>query len=205
MATTDPTTGNPSLLKTLLPIGVILAIVVAGLIVVKSSLRPRTDTAATSGDTTSPANPGSSEMTLGSTLPDFAVTAFTAKNADTIGKAGGKVTLINFWATWCEACMVEMPSLVKLEAAYRAKGFKVVAIDLDDKPEAVLPKTLKELGITFPVYLDTDSKLSELFDVHAIPLTVIIDRNRKVLFMENGERNWNSEEIHSKLEQWLSG
>lgn len=214
MATTSEPSGTPgitgTLIRTLIPIVVILAVVAGGLYFVKSHLRAvspkssKDETLGTAGNPDSPEQ-GAIDVDVGRILPDFSLTPFQGKSPESISQAGGKVTLVNFWATWCEACMVEMPSIVKLQQAYRGKGFRVVAIDLDEKPEAVLPKTMKDLGIDFPVFVDSDNKLSELFDVHAIPLTVIIDKDRKVLFMENGERNWNGEEIRSKLDKWLSG
>lgn len=211
------TTSEPSdkagiigiLLKTLLPILVIVIAVTGGLTLVKSRVKPPSMPASAgtleAGGGEGPSIEGSGEVDVGRVLPDFTISSFQGKSPEPISQAGGKVTLINFWATWCEACMVEMPSIVQLRRAYQGKGFQVVAIDLDENPGAVLPKTVRELGIDFPVFVDTDQKLSELFDVHAIPLTVIINKDRKVLFMENGERNWNSKEIHSKLDQWLSG
>lgn len=211
MATSSEPKGNNGfigpLLRTLMPIFVILLVVVGGLYLVKAQVRP--GTSAPAGSLPSEQNGGTSEdeggeVDVGRVLPDFSITPFQGKGPEPISQAGGNVTLINFWATWCEACMVEMPSIVKLQKAYQGRKFRVIAIDLDEKPEAVLPRTLKDLGIDFPVFLDTDNKVSELFDVHAIPLTVIIDRTRKVLFMENGERNWNSGEIRSKLDQWLA-
>ena len=100
--------------------------------------------------------------------------------------------------------MIEMPSIVKLRETYRAKGFEVVAINLDEKPTAALPQTMKKLGIDFTVYLDHDQKLADLFRVEAIPLTVILDKDRKVLMIENGEKDWDGAEFRAQLEKWLS-
>ncbi|MGZ3698075.1 MAG: TlpA disulfide reductase family protein, partial [Bdellovibrionota bacterium] len=115
-----------------------------------------------------------------------------------------KVTLVNFWATWCEACMEEMPSILKLRGRFKDRGFEVVAVNVDENPEAVLPATLKQLGIDFPVYIDKEGQVAGLFDVHAIPLTVMINSSRKVLLVQDGERNWMDEDLLSKMEKWLS-
>jgi peroxiredoxin len=79
----------------------------------------------------------------------------------------------------------------------------VVAISVDDNPEQVLPRAIKRYGLNFPVYLDPGQKLSELFDVQAIPLTVIVDKSRKVLFFENGGRDWSDGESQSMLTRFL--
>ena len=64
---------------------------------------------------------------------------------------------------------------------------------------------MKQTGIDFQVYTDPETRLSELFDVHAIPLTVILDKDRRILFMESGEMDWTSHQFKAQLERWLSG
>ena len=181
---------NP-LIQVLIPILVILGLVVGGLFAVKKALgpsRPRVEHV---------------EIQVGKILPDFVLKRFGPGQIQA-SALQSKVIMINFWATWCEACMVEMPSIVRLQHHYAAKGFAVIPINVDDNPETVLPSTLKKLGIDFPVYIDEGQKLAETFDVHAIPLTVIIDKNLKVLFIESGERNWNGDDFHADLEKWLA-
>jgi len=200
MTTPDPQS-KPSLLKILAPIAVILALVVGGLSLIKSQMG-QTRTATTSS--TAPAAAAGGEIAVGSTLPDFSVKQFGGALIHH-SELKSKVQLINFWATWCEACVVEMPSIVKLQHSFPVdKGFQVLPLNVDENPEAVLPKSIQHLGIDFPVFTDPDSKLAEIFDVHAIPLTAIINHDRKVLMLVNGEYDWNSDEIHTKLAQWLS-
>lgn len=100
--------------------------------------------------------------------------------------------------------MVEMPSIIQLSSAYKDKGFEVLGINLDENPETVVPKAIKELGIAFSIYSDTDNKITEYFDVRAIPLSVIVNSNRKILYIENGEKNWNDQEVHHQIDQWLN-
>ena len=188
MTTAEPNT-RFRVWKVILPVLAVLALVLAGLQMLKSSLPTRTVTA---------------EMQVGSKVPDFILQQFQG------GKVGsadlkGKVILVNFWATWCEACMVEMPSLIKLRNSYKERGFEMVSINVDENPESVIPATLKQLGIDFPIYTDAGGKLAELFDVHAIPLTVIIDKDHKVLLIESGERDWNGSDIREQVDRWLTG
>ena len=116
-----------------------------------------------------------------------------------------KPIVVDFWATWCEACMVEMPSILKLRQEFKPKGFDLVAVNVDENPNAVLPKTLKKLGIDFPVFIDEENKLGDLFQIQAIPLTVIIDKDRKVLYIEGGEKDWYSKEVRELMQGWLGG
>jgi thiol-disulfide isomerase/thioredoxin len=192
--------------KSLIPVAGIVLFVTGGLFLVRSIWKDKAESANPSAALSQAPQPPAPAITEGSTLPDFSVLQFGSKHAPTpISKLAGKVTLVNFWATWCEACMVEMPSLVRLQQAYKDKGLEVVEIDLDEQPEAVLPKTLKRLGIGFPVYLDNGTELSDLFDIQAIPLTIVLDKNRKVLLIENGERDWNGQDFRAELDRWLSG
>jgi thiol-disulfide isomerase/thioredoxin len=181
--------------KFIIPVVLIVGVAAGALFLIKSQLgRPGGSSEAASDH--GPAR-------VGSIIPDFSLSSAQGKPAK-FSDVKAKVILVNFWATWCEACMVEMPSIVQLRNAYKDKGFEVVGINLDENQDAVLPKVEKELGIGFPVFGDTEGKITDFFDVHAIPLSVIVGAGRKILFIENGERNWNDQEIHQQLEQWLS-
>ena len=100
--------------------------------------------------------------------------------------------------------MEEMPSLVQLRDQYASKGFEVLGVNVDENPGQVVPDATKKLGIKFPVYTDKNNSLAEMFDVHAIPLSVLIDKNRKILLVESGGRDWNAEDIHQILDKHLS-
>lgn len=121
-----------------------------------------------------------------------------------LSKIGGKLILVNFWASWCEACLVEMPSLVKLRNAYLTQGLEVIPLNVDDNPAAVVPKMADALKINFPIYVDVDQNLSRQFDVHGIPFTVILRPSGEVLFLEAGERDWFSTEVQEQIKSWLN-
>lgn len=121
-----------------------------------------------------------------------------------LSKIGGKLILINFWASWCESCLVEMPSLVKLRNAYVAQGLEVIPLNVDDNPAAVIPKMSEILKINFPIYVDIEQKLSQRFDVHGIPFTVVMRPTGEVLFLEAGERDWFSNEVQEQIKSWLN-
>jgi peroxiredoxin len=99
---------------------------------------------------------------------------------------------------------VELPSIIQARERYHAKGFEVIAIDVDENPQAVVPKVAAQLGMKFPIFADPDGALTDLFDVHAIPLTAVVDKSRKILYLEPGERDWNAADARAQLEKWLA-
>jgi thiol-disulfide isomerase/thioredoxin len=149
-------------------------------------------------------SPAVADIRVGAVLPDFKLYAFKG-DAVTASSLNSKVSLINFWATWCEACMVEMPSIIKLYNSYKDRGFNVLAVDLDTNPDTVLPRTIQKYGMPFTVYTDHESQLADLFQIQAIPLSIVIDRNRKILMIQNEGLDWNGPEFKAELEKWLAG
>jgi len=174
------------------PVAVILALVLAVLFFLQSRLENTGESHAVA------------PIAAGSTLPDFQLYAIN-KAPVPISSIQSKVILVNFWASWCEACMSEMPSLVNLWGQYKDKGFQVVSVNVDENPELVMPRVAHYLHMRFPLFVDRGQKLSDLFDVHAIPLSVIMDSHRKILYIETGERDWTDPAVKQQLEKWLSG
>src|SRR4051794_35552293 len=115
--------------KVLTPIVVILAIALAGLYAIKSEF----------GHAPSPEN--HVEIQVGNILPDFTLTGLTGQVSHA-SDLKAKILLVNFWATWCEACMEEMPSIVRLRNTFKNRGFEVVGINLDENPETMIPRAI---------------------------------------------------------------
>ena len=211
MTTPDPTPGNgvqkspaTGLAKVLVPLAVIIALAVAGLFVIRS--QSAKNAAQTSAEPPATGGtPATAEIRVGAVLPDFKLHPFKGSDEVAASSLKGKISLINFWATWCEACMVEMPSIVKLFQGYKDRGFDVLAINLDTNPETVLPRTIQKYGMGFTVYTDSESKLADIFQIQAIPLSVVIDHNRKILMIENEGLDWNGPDFRAALEKWLAG
>src|SRR4051812_45614491 len=128
--------------KTVLPVAVIIAAATAGLFLLRGGFGSRGSSVSTS----STASYGPIEIRVGSQLPDFTLKKFGAGEIKA-SQLGSRITLINFWATWCEPCVIELPSLVKLHEKFKTKGFDVVAIDVDENPEQVLPRAIQKYGL----------------------------------------------------------
>ncbi len=91
--------------------------------------------------------------------------------------------------------MSEMPSIVQLNTILKDEGFALISINLDENQEKVVPQVISELHINFPVYNDNEEQLVKAFNVVALPYSVIIDKNQKVVRSESGERDWASDTI----------
>jgi len=115
----------------------------------------------------------------------------------------GKVVFLNFWATWCEPCREEMPSMERLHRAYKDRGLVVLAISLDSQGASVVKPFVKRFALTFPIGLDPKMAVRETYGVWAMPSTFLIDRKGKRVFFANGSREWDSPAAHAVIDALL--
>jgi thiol-disulfide isomerase/thioredoxin len=92
---------------------------------------------------------------------------------------------VNFWATWCGPCRVELPHLSRLHDKYRGSGFVLLGVNIDEDP-AVARALVGKMGLTFPVLLDSEKKVVGAYDLNAMPATVLIDRDGRVRHLHRG-------------------
>ena len=98
----------------------------------------------------------------------------------------GKVVLLNFWATWCGPCKIEMPWFVEFQRKYKDRGFSVVAVSLDDEGWEIVRPFVNELELNFPVVVGNDEMADEFGGVVALPTTFIIDRQGRIVATHTG-------------------
>ena len=116
----------------------------------------------------------------------------------------GKVVFLNFWATWCEPCREEMPSMERLHRAYKDRGLVVLAVSTDSQGANVVKPFIKQFGLTFPVALDPKMTVATgAYQVWALPSTIIIDRQGKRALFANGARAWDGKPAHALFESLL--
>lgn len=104
----------------------------------------------------------------------------------------GRPVLLNFWASWCEPCQAEMPSLERLAQSQREAGLRVVAVNFREG-EAAVKRFLAKVPLQLPVVRDADGAAARAFDIHIFPSTVAIDRQGRVRFIIVGEFDWSSD------------
>jgi thiol-disulfide isomerase/thioredoxin len=103
----------------------------------------------------------------------------------------GKIVFINFWTTWCLACVIEMPSMEKLHQRFKDKDFVMVAINLQESAERV-KQFYKEHQLTFTTLLDITGDVGAALSINAIPTTFILDKNGRIIGKALGPREWES-------------
>ena len=116
--------------------------------------------------------------------PDFTLKSNSGANIR-LSELRGEVVLINFWASWCGPCRQEMPILSELHDKYKAMGFTVLGVNVEENSSAAR-KLLKDLPVSFPVLFDNDSSVSRQYDVAAMPSTVLIDRDGNMRYLHKG-------------------
>jgi peroxiredoxin len=114
----------------------------------------------------------------------------------------GKVVLVNFWATWCEPCLAELPSIERLRAAFSSRPFAILAVQMGGSARTARD-TAEKLSLTFPLLLDRDSKASKAWQVDLLPTSFLIDARGALVFTHPGELDWSDEEARRRIERLL--
>ena len=114
----------------------------------------------------------------------------------------GKVTLVNFWATWCPPCVEEIPSLNRLAARFNGSSFDVVSIDYRESRTALAEFT-QQTPVDFPVLFDEDGLISLQWKVFSFPSSFLIDKNGRVRYSANRAIDWDTEEIALLVKELL--
>jgi len=119
--------------------------------------------------------------------PDFTLRSLDGRNLR-LHEQRGQVVMVNFWATWCGPCRQEMPHLNRLHEKYRASGFVLLGVNIDDDTRKAADLA-RSMGLTFPVLFDTDKAVTRRWDLGAMPSTVLIDRDGRVRHIHRGYRD----------------
>jgi peroxiredoxin len=143
----------------------------------------------------------SAAVTPSAGAPDFTLPSIDGPNLR-LQEQRGRVVMINFWATWCGPCRVEMPHLSRLYEKYRGSGFTVLAVNIDEDPHKAAGLA-KQLGMRFPVLLDTEKKVSRLYDLSTMPSTVLVDRDGRVRYVHRGYRDGYEDTYDKQIRELL--
>lgn len=133
--------------------------------------------------------------------PDFTLRTADGRNLR-LQELRGQVVMVNFWASWCAPCRVEMPHLNRLADKYRSSGFTLLGVNVDDDPKNAAAAATK-MGLRFPVLLDGDKRVVKMYDVATMPSTVLIDRDGRMRYLHRGYRDGYEETYDKQVRELL--
>jgi len=116
----------------------------------------------------------------------------------------GRVVLVNFWATWCEPCREEMPSIQRLQDRLRGKPFTVLLVNVDE-PEARVRRYLTDANLNLPVLLDRNKQTTREWGVRVMPTSFIIGPDGRTRYQVVGDMDWISERALAAINELIAG
>jgi peroxiredoxin len=147
---------------------------------------------------------GVTELKKGERGPAFRLATLQGEGRASLDDFASNLVILNFWATWCEPCADEMPTLEALWRRYRARGLVVLGVSVDRRaPRAVIEPYVKYHRLTFPILLDPDMEAADAWRVTGLPTTFIIKPGGAVAALAVGAREWNSAQMQALLETLL--
>jgi thiol-disulfide isomerase/thioredoxin len=121
------------------------------------------------------------EPQKGSVAPDFALKDLADGKEVRLSSLRGKAVLVNFWATWCEPCKIEMPWFVELQKKYEAQGFTVLGVAMDDASPSDIADFAKKMGVNYPIVIGKEAVGDQYGGIPYLPSTFYIGRDGKVV------------------------
>ena len=122
----------------------------------------------------------SARLTQSTVAPDFSLESLDGKNTH-LSDFRGKAVLLNFWATWCSPCKIEMPWFVDLQKQYGPQGLQIVGVAMDEASKEDIAKFAKEMGVNYPVLLGKEAVGDQYGGVPALPESFFIGRDGKIV------------------------
>ena len=116
----------------------------------------------------------------------------------------GKITLFNFWATWCPPCRAEMPSIERLYKQMSGTNFRIIAVNAGENRSQVA-SFIEKNKYTFPIYLDESNALSSIFAARGLPSTYLVNKEGKVIAVRIGAMEYDQAELIKLLKELADG
>ena len=140
----------------------------------------------------------------GQAVNDFELEDIDRNNQNLSDLQGHKLTIIDFWATWCLPCQEAMKELVKLYPNLRDNGVEVIGINVDGPRNISKVKPfIKTMGITYPILMDTNMDLMSDLGVSVVPTIIIINDEKKILYAKEGYQAGDDQVLRAKIDELL--
>jgi cytochrome c biogenesis protein CcmG/thiol:disulfide interchange protein DsbE len=143
---------------------------------------------------------------VGKRAPDFKAMNIASGDSISLHKASdGQVTLVNIWATYCIPCRAEMPAMEKLFKELGPRGFRIIAISVDEGSTKDVEAFVKEYGLTFDVLQDRSGDIQRVYQTTGVPESFLLDKNGVIVKKVIGEHPWSSPSNHRLVADLLGG
>jgi peroxiredoxin len=139
---------------------------------------------------------------LGEPAPNFQLRDLNG-HLITLSDLRGKVVLLNFWATWCGPCRVEMPAMEQLYRMFQRKDFEILAVSTDAQGAAITRPFQQENRLTFPILHDPDYRVGLTYGARSLPMTFLIDRQGVIRHQVFGARDWEAPEAQQLVQMLM--
>lgn len=114
----------------------------------------------------------------------------------------GKVILLNFWASWCPPCRLEMPAMERLHREFGRRGMVILTVNYREEPEQIMA-FFKEHDLTFTTLLDREERVFGLYRAWSLPTTYLINKKGEIIGRAIGYRDWHSEQARAFFRRLL--
>jgi peroxiredoxin len=136
---------------------------------------------------------------------DFSLKDVDRKTVNLSDIQGEQLTVIDFWATWCQPCIRSLPRLVEMSGDYGSRGVSFVGISVDSPRNISKVKPFaRSMGIRYPVLLDPNGELMGELNVLAVPTLLIVDSKLDIIYTHEGFKPGDEENIRAEIEKYLA-
>ena len=116
----------------------------------------------------------------GFSAPDFTLQTLDGEEV-TLSEFNGQIVLINLWASWCGPCRAEMPALQNIHQKYKDQGVVILAVNVTYQDDIASAETfVNELGITFPILMDSNAEVAHLYQLRSLPTSFFVDKDGRI-------------------------
>jgi peroxiredoxin len=186
--------------KSLLGVLVIIALGVGGFMAVRYT-RQVSDQLTAGTDSAGGGRPRVRFVKNPRVIPELTMTTLDGKTI-TNKDLAGKVTIFNFWATWCAPCRDEMPSIQELKRKLSGRPFVVLAVNLDE-PESRIRNFLAQVKVDFTVLLDPERQVAKAWQARVLPASFVIGPDGRIRYSLVGEINWDHDLVVSRIAELM--
>jgi thiol-disulfide isomerase/thioredoxin len=125
------------------------------------------------------------DLRAGTPAPDWQLAGLNGKTVK-FSDFRGKVVILDFWATWCAPCRIEIPQFIELQKQYGDSGLAVIGVSLDEQGPEVVKKFVKQFGVNYPVVMGNQKVVEAYGGIVAVPTAFVIDRQGRLVSQHLG-------------------